>query len=804
MSIEAQYDSTCPACQESITIGDPIVRDTTTDLYVHEDCGQPETPATLLKRPSSETEKCPMCAMPTEWPVHGNCHAQAAFSGLNGEPEAPAVVTYRTVSLAGVKLLGQGDAVVVDDDNIVAAWVPEGSTTVRTIEARPEPKRDRWKRYILPLPDNPKKEQSYTRATTICDEIKDDYLIKKWRERKLARGMGMKEELYGLAASHTDPDKEHREIFENIVERAHEAAGTNAKRDKGMALHRLLEMLDLGQITLAEIPSIWRGQARSYQETLAANGITVEPEHIEQVYVDDRYQVAGMGDRTLRLPDRRLRVIGDLKGLRVSTPIPTPTGWSTMGELEVGDLVLDRHGNPTPVTRKSEVHWKRCYRVIFDDRTSLECDHDHRWWVKPARARSEVVMTTEELLANLRDPVTGQRHLQIVNPVALHLSEADLPIDPYVLGAWLGDGHVRGGVISKPLPALWTEIKRRGHQVSIWPSGMRSGTGTVSGLTSKLRLTGLLYDKHIPLAYLRASERQRRELLAGLMDTDGSFNSARQECVYYSTSKRLAHDVEELLYTLGYRVTFWAGQRNGFGLKVECYDVKFRPHDVSPFIAKADHWPNVVKPQALTRRLVTDVAEIPTVATQCISVASSDESYLAGYQMVPTHNTGDTVKYSAVEHACQLAIYQDHTDTFDVTTKRRVGKLDIDPEIGIIIHLPQGGTTCELIQMDLAVGREAYMVALERRAIRKMDDRLVRKPYVPKNVIQPYEWISQRLWALVGIEPAVAEVLATHWPDGVRQPFPVDPTREEVDAMDATLQPLERHLGAPFALPVAT
>jgi hypothetical protein len=291
--------------------------------------------------------------------------------------------------------------------------------------------------------------------------------------------MGMKEELYGLAASHTDPDKEHREIFENIVERAHEAAGTNAKRDKGTALHRLLEMLDLGQITLAEIPSIWRGQAQNYQETLAANGITVEPEHIERVYVDDRYQVAGMGDRALRLPDRRLRVIGDLK-------------------------------------------------------------------------------------------------------------------------------------------------------------------------------------------------------------------------------------------------------------------------------------------------------------------------------------TGDTVKYSAVEHACQLAIYQDHTDTFDVATKRRVGKLDMDPEIGIIIHLPQSGTTCELIEMDLTVGREAYMVALERRAIRKMDDRLVRKPYVPKNVLLPYDWISQRIWALVGIEPAVAEVLATHWPEGVRQPFPTDPTSAEIDAMDRTLQPLERHLGAPFALPVAT
>ena len=55
---------------------------------------------------------------------------------------------------------------------------------------------------------------------------------------------------------------------------------------------------------------------------------------------------------------------------------------------------------------------------------------------------------------------------------------------------------------------------------------------TVLDTTHKLRKLGLLHNKHIPQIYLRSSVEQRLELLRGLMDSDGSVNTVRRQCVF--------------------------------------------------------------------------------------------------------------------------------------------------------------------------------------------------------------------------------------------------------------------------------
>lgn len=487
MPLSASFDSTCSACDAPIFTGDPIDRDPTTDLWVHAECAEAKP---LMKPAPPDAEMCPTCGMAASWPVHGNCTNPAVgtepdpFAHARGEavPEPPPA--HRKVDLSKIQ---PGQAVEVDGEgeDIVAAWVPEGSTSVRLLPGRPEPERHpRDGRYKLPDPDG--KTKYHTRATTVCKAIDKVDMLVAWKERQVAAGIGLREDLYATVSSHRDQNGADRKTYTEVVEKAHEAAGSNDKSRKGTALHRFCEEVDLGRMGIEEVPSIWRGQVMRYRQCLEDNGIRIDPTGVEAIYIDDRYGIAGMGDRRLWLPDYRLPVIGDVK------------------------------------------------------------------------------------------------------------------------------------------------------------------TGSIEYATNTI--------------------------------------------------------------------------------------------------------------------------------------------------------------------ACQLAIYQDHTATYDLTTKRRGPRVEMDPTIGIVIHLPQDGQECTLYQYSLVRGREHYMVALEVREIQRTKPSEVHAVYHPANVVQPYEWIGHRLMALVPLlaeragcaaEDVLAH-LAEFWPTEVRLPFPVDPTQAELDAMDAFLVPLETELGAPFTVGVAS
>ena len=104
------------------------------------------------------------------------------------------------------------------------------------------------------------------------------------------------------------------------------------------------------------------------------------------------------------------------KALALDTPIPTPTGWTTMGEVSVGDQVLAADGAPTTVTAATDVMLDRpCYRVRFDDGSEIIADEEHQWLTQTraavlvgagaADAGSASVVTTGQIAAS------SQRHL---------------------------------------------------------------------------------------------------------------------------------------------------------------------------------------------------------------------------------------------------------------------------------------------------------------------------------------------------------------------------------------------------------
>jgi replicative DNA helicase len=330
----------------------------------------------------------------------------------------------------------------------------------------------------------------------------------------------------------------------------------------------------------------------------------------------------------------------DWKGLSVETLLPTPDGWTTMGTVRVGDQLLDATGLPCRVTAKSELHDDRpCYRITFDDATTIVADNEHLWQVTAGDRRRNLttVMSTEALY----DSTSRGGRWFIPNALPLNLPDVILPIDPYVLGCWLGDGSARDGEITGIDDDLFDLIGAAGYAVGADTSTSRTPTRTIYGLRTGLRTEGLLNNKHIPHRYLRGSAHQRLALLQGLMDTDGTWNRRRGQAVFEVTNERLARGVYELVVSLGARASFWSGVARGFEVTTTRYRVAFRPVGFNPFRLNRKATLVVNGGARSSGRTIRRITAVGTVPTQCVAVDSPDSLYLAGAQMIPTHNTGE-------------------------------------------------------------------------------------------------------------------------------------------------------------------
>jgi DNA segregation ATPase FtsK/SpoIIIE-like protein len=439
------------------------------------------------------------------------------------------------------------------------------------------------------------------------------------------------------------------------------------------------------------------------------------------------------------------------KALALDTPIPTPAGWTTMGEVCVGQQVFDERGHACTVIAATPVmHGRPCYEVEFSDGTVIVADAEHLWqtdtvrrrarrgrppkgrlyWPavdvayvrdRAARVQSEPdrPVTTAEILTDVGQqfrnvlyravqdlPKEGRlarptyrrggrevsfwaqtysRHLTykalaelvttpagssrvtaVVNePVTtveiaaslrvkgrlnhsvgvcrpLEYPERDLPIAPYTLGGWLGDGDSSGSRITCADREILDNIQADGYTVTghrnrlnhcILPSDAPT-------IPARLNRLGVLRNKHIPVLYLRASVAQRRALLAGLLDTDG-YCSERGSVSLSLTNKRLAHDALDLVLGLGYKATMRTKPCKGRCEDTStAYTVSFTPHEPVFRLNRKLTRQVKIKPTSLTRqRYITAVRPIQSVPVRCIQVDSRSRLYLASRSCIPTHNS---------------------------------------------------------------------------------------------------------------------------------------------------------------------
>jgi deoxycytidine triphosphate deaminase len=362
--------------------------------------------------------------------------------------------------------------------------------------------------------------------------------------------------------------------------------------------------------------------------------------------------VLGRTQESVEMPDDLVaRIEG--KALALDTPVPTPDGWRTIGDLEPGDWVFAPSGQEIPVTAVSEVMLGRpCREVLLSDGTSVVADVDHLWRVRtyddpPHRRRT---LTTDQIAQSVRRGSGYRWRLDQCAPV--QYDERALPIDPYVLGAWIGDGTSKAAIITCNDQPILREIEMAGYPVqrASGPIAYRIGgaghsrdgdTGRYvqnDSLSSALARLGVFGQKRIPHEYLEASVSQRRALLEGLMDTDGYVDTLGR-CDITTIDRGLAEQYAELIASLGHRPLIATKTATLYskvcGLR---HEVTFTPREI------VFRLPRNRARQQLTQRFnrgrsITGVRPVDSVPVRCIQVGSEEGTFLITRRYIPTHNS---------------------------------------------------------------------------------------------------------------------------------------------------------------------
>jgi deoxycytidine triphosphate deaminase len=362
--------------------------------------------------------------------------------------------------------------------------------------------------------------------------------------------------------------------------------------------------------------------------------------------------VLGTTQEWVEIPDDVVcRIEG--KALALDTEVPTPDGWTTMGEIQVGDRVFGPWGRPRRVIAATDVlRGRPCFEVGFSDGTTVVADAEHQWRVSDRYRPKARVLTTREMAdAGVRAGARDYR-FRIPEAAPVAYDEKDLPVDPYVFGAWIGDGTSTCGNITCYDEPILREIELAGYLVrrvserNVFNIGgaprardPKTGQFTENGsLHSVLKREGVLGAKTLPDDYLQASVDQRWALLEGLMDTDGYVDKLGR-CELTTVKAHLAEQYMELIASLGFRpkLSVKTATLNGkvCGLK---YDACFTP-DLDVF-----RLPRKLERQKRAGsfnfdRAIVSIREIASVPVRCIQVDSRDGLYLITRRFITTHNS---------------------------------------------------------------------------------------------------------------------------------------------------------------------
>lgn len=322
------------------------------------------------------------------------------------------------------------------------------------------------------------------------------------------------------------------------------------------------------------------------------------------------------------------------KALPLDTPILTPSGWKKNKDIKVGDYVVAKDGSPTKVLGVYKQGETENYVLTLKDGRSAVCCKDHLWTVYSCRWKGYKTVSTLELKRIIEQDSYRCRVSLPAFTGENFGKHKNFIIHPYILGVLLGDGCLTGGLrYCKPSKDVYNKVKDRlPEKVNIsW--GKDNMTVSLTNWVEALNylrennLTTQSYNKYIPEEYLLASKKQRKELFDGLIDTDGYSRNGFIE--YSTTSERLADNVRQLAFSLGYncRIVERMGQYKNNGVTIK---------------TRKNYRLYISNHNPLT---IVSIEKTEPCETQCIKVDNPEELYVIKDYLV-THNTSIALNLS--------------------------------------------------------------------------------------------------------------------------------------------------------------
>lgn len=405
-----------------------------------------------------------------------------------------------------------------------------------------------------------------------------------------------------------------------------------------------------------------------------------------QEYLITRQKLEKFG---VKLPDFNLHMLllgnpGTGKFLVRDTKIlhdgPNGFNWKNIGDLKVGDTIIGGTGKPCKVLGVYPQPVKDFYEITFSDGIKQSCCGEHLWRVQDRRGRLNTVrdkklnkqvpkeqtykvLTLQEMYKDFRMISKGEDRakysIDFVPPI--EFPEKDLPIDPYALGALIGDGTItdKNTTITSVDMELVEKVEKGlkqnfdGCDISHHKNGKTHNITKSNELKIALKKLNVLNTysntKFIPEEYLFASVDQRWELLRGLLDTDGSADKRGGYIEYVSISKQLTKDVQQLVLSLGGQARLSVKKepfyRNECGEKVICQ----KAYRLTIMFCKEDgdkafylkRKKDIYKPKRLRKnikRYITDIKPVEPQEGVCIAVDDPTHTYVIQNYII-THNT---------------------------------------------------------------------------------------------------------------------------------------------------------------------
>lgn len=368
------------------------------------------------------------------------------------------------------------------------------------------------------------------------------------------------------------------------------------------------------------------------------------------------------------------------KALSLDTEIATPDGFKLMQDIHPGDFVFGADGQASEVICESEIFHKDMYLVEFEDGTEIKASGDHIWTVQTKNSRRTFKraitfenkaksrfhenngwfdITTAEMLedfSRIRPDEKGIEYKYRAPMAApVEYSRKVLPVDPYTLGVWIGDGTSDNTTITcdeKDITEMVENLTACGHTCKIHRFKKKASNIALDSISKKytrtqgnplrngLREIGVFENKHIPELYLQSSIEQRMELLRGLMDTDG-FCSKQGQCEFSQKNEKLVDEFRELLASLGIKSSKRKKIIMCNGKRCRSFSVLFycdKTNNCFKLKRKAERLKDNLS-ERMKAKSIVNITRIPTEPSKCIMIDNPSHLYLATRSYTATHNT---------------------------------------------------------------------------------------------------------------------------------------------------------------------